>query len=139
MALARLHCWMHYEIREQDASSSDPPTTGSTVTRRLPKEDRVPAEGGRAGASELAPAQMRPSARGGETLPYLLAREDHIRFPGAQPHEPWHDTRGRPENDLGSRQLSTARYPGHADGPVLQHRPDGTPPRLWTELEGLAM
>ena len=40
---------MHYEIRKQDASSSDPPTTSSTVTRRLPKEDRVPAEGGAPG------------------------------------------------------------------------------------------
>jgi len=74
---------MHYEIRKQDASSSDPPTTGSTVTRRLPKEDRVPAEGG---ASELAPAQFVPGARGGEALPYLGAREDHFRFRGAQPH-----------------------------------------------------
>jgi hypothetical protein len=33
---------MHYEIRSQKSSSSDPPTTGSTVTQGLPIEDRVP-------------------------------------------------------------------------------------------------
>jgi hypothetical protein len=76
---------------------------------------------------------------GRRALPYLSAREDHVRFPGAQAHGPWHDIRGGYENDLGSRQLSTARYPGNAVGPVLQHRPNGTPPKLWTELKGLAM
>ena len=95
--------------------------------------------GGRAGASKLAPAHAAPVREEGRALPFLLAREDHFRFPGAQPHEPWRDIHGEPENDLGPRQLSTARYPGHADGPVLPHLPAGTPPRLWTELEGQAM
>jgi hypothetical protein len=75
----------------------------------------------------------------GRALPYLLASEDHVRFPGAQARGPWHDIYGRRENDLGSRQLPAARYPRNAAGPVLQHRPNGTPPRLWTELEGLVM
>src|ERR1700677_1878814 len=30
LALANTHCQMHYEIRSQEASSSDPPTTGSS-------------------------------------------------------------------------------------------------------------
>ena len=34
LALANQHCQMHYEIRSQKSSSSDPPTTGSTVTQR---------------------------------------------------------------------------------------------------------
>ena len=33
LALANQHCQMHYEIRSQKSSSSDPPTTGSTVPR----------------------------------------------------------------------------------------------------------
>ena len=33
LALANTHCQMHYEIRSQKSSSSDPPTTGSTVTQ----------------------------------------------------------------------------------------------------------
>ena len=97
----------------------------------------MPAEGARSewnSAPRAAPARDE-----GRAPPYLSAREDHFRFPGAQPHEPWPDIRGRHEDDLGSRQLSAARYPGHAAGPVLQHRPSGTPPKLWTELEGLAM
>src|SRR5580692_5516851 len=130
---------MHYEIRSQDASSSDPPTMGSTVTRRLPKKDRVPAQGGARRPRELR-SQARPrDARRGRALPYLQARENHVRFPGAHAHGPWPDIRGRHETDLGCRQLPTARWPRNADGPVLQHRPDGTPPRLWTELAGLAM
>ena len=108
------------------------------MTRRLPEEDRVPA-GGRAGASKLAPAHAAPVREEGRALPFLLAREDHFRFPGAQAHGPWPDIRGRHETDPGSRRLPTARYPGHADGPVLPHLPAGTPPRLWTELEGQAM
>src|SRR5580692_13190436 len=129
---------MHYEIRSQDASSSDPPTMGSTVTRRLPKKDRVPAQGS-APAEGTRLAGAAPVREEGRALPYLLARDNHVRFPGAHAHGPWHDIRGRHETDLGSRQLPTARWPRNADGPVLQHRPDGTPPRLWTELEGLAM
>jgi hypothetical protein len=30
LALANQQCQMHYEIRSQEASSSDPPTTGSS-------------------------------------------------------------------------------------------------------------
>ena len=56
---------MHYEIRSQDASSSDPPTKGSTVTRRLPKKDRVPAQGERAGRGNSA-HRCGPGTRGGE-------------------------------------------------------------------------
>jgi hypothetical protein len=57
---------MHYEIRSQDASSSDPPTMGSTVTRRLPKKDRVPAQGGARRPRELrSQARPRDARRGG--------------------------------------------------------------------------
>ena len=106
---------MHYEIRSQDASSSDPPTMGSTVTRRLPKEDRVPAQGGARRPGELGSrageldSQVRPRDARRGALPYLLARENHVRFPGAHAHGPWHDIRGQPENDPGSRRLPTAR------------------------------
>ena len=99
---------MHYEIRSQDASSSDPPTMGSTVTRRLPEKDRVPAQGQRAGRGNSA-RKYGPGTRGGEALPYLLARENYVRFPGAHAHGPWHDIRGRHETDPGSRRLPTAR------------------------------
>jgi len=85
---------MHYEIRSQDASSSDPPTMGSTVTRWLPKKDRVPAQGERTGrGTRLAGAA--PGREEERALPYLLARENHIRFPGAHAHRPWHEIRGR--------------------------------------------
>jgi hypothetical protein len=98
----------------------------------------VPAQGERAGRGNSA-RRRGPGREEGKALPYLLARENHVRFPCAHAHGPRHDIRGRHETDLRARQLPTARWPGHADGPVLQHRPDGTPPRLWTELEGLAM
>ena len=109
---------MHYEIRSQDASSSDPPTMGSTVTRWLPKKDRVPVQQGRAGRTN-SPGARHPAREEGKALPYLQARENHVRFPGAHAHGPWHDIRGRHETDPGSRRLPTARWPGNADGPVL--------------------
>jgi hypothetical protein len=56
---------MHYEIRSQDASSSDPPTMGSTVTRRLPKKARVPAQGARAGRGTRLTGAARDARRGG--------------------------------------------------------------------------
>ena len=137
---------MHHEIRLQDASSSDPPTTGSTVTRWLPKETRVPAAGARRGERARSGAYRserprsgtcRPGREEGRGLPYLQAREDRFRFPGARAHGPWPDIRGRHQDDPGSRRLPAARSPGNAGGPVRQHRPRGTPPRPWTELAGL--
>ena len=98
---------MHYEIRSQDASSSDPPTMGSTVTRRLPKKDRVPVHG-RDGRVD-SPRRAASGREEGTALPYLQARENHVRFPGAHAHGPWHDIRGRHETDPGSRQLPAAR------------------------------
>src|SRR5579859_1035921 len=99
---------MHYEIRSQNASSSDPPTMGSTVTRWLPKNDRVPAQGERTGrGTRLAGAA--PGREEGRALPSLLARENHLRFPGAHAHRLWHDIRGRDQTDPGSRRLPTAR------------------------------
>jgi hypothetical protein len=56
---------MHYEIRSQDASSSDPPTMGSTVTRWLPKKDRVPAYGARRASGLTSQARTRDARRGG--------------------------------------------------------------------------
>jgi len=55
---------MHYKSRSQDASSSDPPTIGSTVTRWLPKKIACQLTG-RAGRGNSADAG-RPGTRGGE-------------------------------------------------------------------------
>jgi hypothetical protein len=98
----------------------------------------VPAEGARRpGGTRLADAaRVREEGR---ALLYLLAREDNFRFPDAQARGPRHGIRGRQRNNLGAGQSSAARYPGNAAGPVLQHRPSGTPPKLWTEPKGLAM
>ena len=98
---------MHYEIRSQDASSSDPPTMGSTVTRRLPKKIACQFMGAPGEWTHLAGAAS--GREEGMALPYLQARENHVRFPGAHAHGPWHDIRGRHETDPGSRQLPTAR------------------------------
>ena len=46
---------------------------------------------------------------------------------------------GSHRDEPGPTPPSAAPYPGHTAGPVLQHRPSGTPPRLWSEQEGLAM
>ena len=74
-----------------------------------------------------------------EALPFHLARPDRIRFRCAGACGPWPCIHGDNRDNPGPRQPSAARYPGHAAGPVLQHRPSETLPRLWTELEGLAM
>ena len=109
---------------------------GSTVTDGYRRKIACQLMG--AGRAD-SPRRRGPGREEGRALPCLLARDNHVRFPGAHAHAPWHDIRGRHENDPGPRRLPTAGSPGYADGPVLQHRPDGTPPRLWTELEGLAM
>ena len=75
---------------------------------------------------------------GGEALPFQLARKDRIRFHCAEACGPWLYIHGSNRNDPGSTPPSAARYPGHTAGPVLQHRPSETLPRLWSEQEGLA-
>jgi hypothetical protein len=75
----------------------------------------------------------------GEALPFQLARKDRIRFHCAEAYGPWLYIRGSNRNVLGFPRLSAAPSPGHAAGPVLQHRPSETLPRLWSEQEGLAM
>ena len=93
----------------------------------------------RTGASEIA-LQRRPGrVQGGEALPFQLARDDRIRFHCAEAYGPWLNIRGVIRNDPGSWPLPTAWYPGHTAGPVLQHRPSETLPRLTSEREGLAM
>jgi len=76
---------------------------------------------------------------GGEALPFHLARKDRIRFHCAEACGPRLYIRGSNRDDLGFPRLSAARYPGHAAGPVLQHRPSETLTRLRSEQEGLAM
>jgi hypothetical protein len=53
---------MHYESRQQDASSSDPPTTGSTVTRRLLRKIACQLKRGAPGEG-TRPALGGPSTR----------------------------------------------------------------------------
>ena len=84
------------------------------------------------------PAMTRPRERE-EALPFPPARKDRIRFRCAEANGPWLNIRGVTRNDPGSRRLPTARYPGHNAGPVLQHRPSETPPRLRSEQEGLVL
>jgi hypothetical protein len=92
----------------------------------------------RTGRLRVAPAATW-SREGGEALPFHLARKDRIRFHCAEAYGPRLYIRGSNRNDLGFPRLSAARYPGHAAGPVLQHRPSETLPRLRSEREGLAM
>lgn len=66
------HCQMHYESRQQDASSSDPPTTGSTVTRRLPRKIACQLKGGAPGEG-TRPALGGPSTRRGEGTAITLS------------------------------------------------------------------
>ena len=63
-----MHCQMHYEIRSQKSSSSDPPTTGSSGDPGgLPAEDRVPSKArtGRPGAPQRRPGHV---GRGGTAI-----------------------------------------------------------------------
>jgi hypothetical protein len=92
----------------------------------------------RTGRPRVAPAATWPRVRE-EALPFHLARKDRIRFHCAEAYRPRLYIRGSNRNDLGFPRLSAARYPGHAAGPVLQHRPNETLPRLRSEREGLAM
>ncbi len=95
---------------------------------------RRPALGDR--ESSAAETWLR---EGGEALPFPLARKDRIRFQCAEACGPWLYIHGSNRNDLGSAPPSAARYPRHAAGPVLQHRPSEALPRLTSEREGLAM
>jgi len=92
----------------------------------------------RTGRPRVAPAATWPR-EGGEALPFHLARKDRIRFHCAEAYGPRLYIRGINRNDLGYPRLSTARYPRHTAGPVLQHRPSETLPRLRSEQEGLAI
>jgi len=103
----------------------------------LPAADRVPYKA-RTGRPGVAPRETWLREEG-EALPFHLARQDRIRFRCAEACGPWLYIHGNNRDEPGSQQPSAARYPGHAAGPVLQHRPSETPPKLWTELEGLAM
>ena len=76
--------------------------------------------------------------REGRALPFQLARKDRIRFRYAEASGPWLRIHGSDHDDPGTAPPSGAPYPGHTAGPVLQHRPSETLPRLWTEREGLA-
>jgi hypothetical protein len=100
-------------------------------------KDRVPSKA-RTGRPGVAPAETW-LREGGEALPFLLASKDRIRFRCAEACGPWLYIHGSNRNDPGSAPPSAAPYPGHAAGPVLQHRPSETLPRLTSEREGLAM
>jgi len=76
--------------------------------------------------------------REGRALPFQLARKDRIRFRYAEASGPWLRIHGSDRNDPGTAPPSGAPSPGHTAGPVLQHRPSETLPRLWTEREWLA-
>ena len=115
---------MHYEIRSQKSSSSDPPTTGSTVTQGLP--DQRPAchrqgshrrQGGR--------PRDRRVREGGTAIPSPATTASASIVP-MYADRPCH--RGSKRNDPGCARPSAATYPGHTAGPVLQHRPSETLP-----------
>jgi len=76
--------------------------------------------------------------REGRALPFQLARKDRIRFRCAEASGPWLRIHGSDHDHPGTAPPSGAPYPGHTAGPVLQHRPSETLPRLWTEHEWLA-
>ena len=138
LALANTHCQMHYEIRSQKSSSSDPPTTGSTVTQGV--TGRRPRATDKAAPGDWGVAPRRTWPReGGEALPFPLARNDRIHFRCAEACGPWLYIHGSKRNERDPAPPSAAPSPGHTAGPVLQHRPSETPPGLWTELDGLAM
>ena len=122
----------------QKSSSSDPPTTGSGGDPGGYRRQIACQRQARAGTTEVV-RQRRPGRTGGEALPFHLARENRIRFRCAEACGPWLYIRGVNRNDPGSPRLSAARYPGRTAGPVLQHRPSETLPRLKSEREGLAM
>ena len=58
LALANMHCQMHYEIRSQKSSSSDPPTTGSTVTQGVTGRRPRATEKARNGDRGVAPRDL---------------------------------------------------------------------------------
>src|SRR5260370_20739061 len=104
------------------------------VTGRRPRASKA-----RTGATHVAPVTAWLRERG-EVLPFSSTRlADRIRFPCAEACGPRLYIRGSIHDHTGFRRLSAARYPGHTAGPVLQHRPSETLPRLWSEREGLAM
>src|SRR6266849_7162153 len=129
---------MHYEIRSQTSSSSDPPTTGSSGAPGGYRQ-KTACQQGPHRATATRPATAWPRERG-EVLPSPPTRlADRIRFPCAEACGPRLYIRGSIHDNPGFRRLSAARYPGYTAGPVLQHRPSETLPRLWSEREGLAM
>ena len=123
---------MHYEIRSQKSSSSDPPTTGSTVPRGV-TDSRPRAIEGSQGDGESPARDL--ATQEGEALPFPSARNDRTRSRYAGACGPWLRIHGDNRTGPGSAPPSAALYPGHAAGPVLQHRPSETLTRLWTELE----
>src|ERR1700728_2325597 len=112
---------MHYEIRQQKASSSDPPTTGSsgdpgvTDPRSLARERH----------SEPAIDQRGQPFHCAHWRPPTLckgARPDPATSRGCRSH--------------GLRTIACRKTPGNTAGPVLPHRPSKTLPVLRNHREG---
>lgn len=125
----------------------------SQDSRKRPKRPPTPWSSGNPGgyrqhaAWQLWPVSgrlgSRPpqslAAREGEALPFRLTRDHRIRLRCAEIGG-WRPlAHGSNRNDPGLLAPLGASYPGHTAGPVLQHRPSETLPRLWNEQEGLAM
>lgn len=85
----------------------------------------------------IRPQRTWPREGRGDLL-FPLPRNDRTRFRYAEACGPWLYIHGDNRIGPGSAPPSAAPYPGHAAGPVLQHRPSETLTRLWTELERLA-
>ncbi len=121
---------MHHEIRPQKASSSDPPTTGSSGDPRVTDQEI---------------ASHRASRE-----PAILIRRPchHCTFTASASalHErtrPCHTTQDETPQFQDRSQSRTAppaiqgTNPGNTAGPVLPHRPSETPPVLRNHREGL--
>jgi hypothetical protein len=138
LALARIVCQAQYEVTIAGSAQSDRRRRGRAVipgvTGRKPRGsyDPYPGDWGVVRRGDLA-------AREGEALPFQLTRSYRTRPRSAEIGGRWLLIHGSNHTDPERAPTIGALSPGHTAGPVLQHRPSETLPRLWSEQEGLAM
>ena len=129
MSLANCTCAMHHEIRPQKASSSDPPTTGSSGD---PKVTDPRSLASRFRASRRL--KRRPCHRCTRIAAAATVHERTLPCPTRQDETP--HSRIAVSHLLRLRPKQPAN-PGNTAGPVLPHRPSETPPVLRNHREGL--
>ena len=114
LALANSTCWMHHEIRPQKASSSDPPTTGSSGDPRVTDHRSL--------ASDVAHAcDLEKEAAATATQAWRSRHRQTFPRGGRAFHHaltPHRSLSGRADGQLVWRRIPGAAGPPETGGPL---------------------